>query len=68
MSMVMVRCPRLGRPISTGIETDLESFKSIPDVLSKVYCADCGLEHVWWPREAFLEETAGHTPEAIIAG
>ena len=68
MSMV-IRCPRESKPISTGIEADPESFKALPDALSRVYCPCCGLEHVWWTREAFLAEIpSGDTGELINAG
>ncbi len=55
MALVMFRCRNTGREISTGIEIDPESFARIPDVLAHVKCPICGLEHVWWTREAWLD-------------
>ena len=56
MGTVMIRCPGTGEDISTGIETDSLSFARLPDVLTHSRCPACGLEHVWWKREAWLTE------------
>jgi hypothetical protein len=54
MSVITVKCPRTGLAISTGIETDRNSFDQLPDVLSHTHCPLCGLQHRWWKREAWL--------------
>jgi hypothetical protein len=57
MSILLIRCPHTDRPISTGIEIDsAETLAKLPDVLSHVKCPECGLEHTWWTREAWLED------------
>ncbi len=56
MSMLMIRCPQTGQAVSTGIDTDPDSFKRIPDVLAFARCPHCGLEHAWWHNEAWLAE------------
>ena len=56
MSALMIKCPKTGQAISTGIETDDHSFGQIPDVLSRAHCPVCGLDHVWWKREAWLAD------------
>jgi hypothetical protein len=56
MSMLMIRCPQTGQAISTGIETDHDSFKSIPDVLAFARCPQCGLEHAWRHDDAWLAD------------
>jgi hypothetical protein len=53
---LLIKCPHTDRPISTGIEVDLQTFAKLPDVLSHLKCPECGLEHAWWTREAWLEE------------
>jgi hypothetical protein len=55
MSAIMVKCPNTAQFISTGIETDPQSFRSLPDVLAYSRCPLCGLEHAWWKREAVLD-------------
>jgi hypothetical protein len=54
MGALMITCPNTGQPISTGIETDEYSLKQIDDVPSRTRCPFCGLDHVWWKREAWL--------------
>jgi hypothetical protein len=56
MSILLIKCPHTGRPISTGIEVDADTFAALPDVLSYLTCPECGLTHAWWTREAGLEE------------
>jgi endogenous inhibitor of DNA gyrase (YacG/DUF329 family) len=55
MAILKIKCPHTGKPISTGIETDPESFAHLPDTLAHVKCPECGLEHAWWTREAWLD-------------
>jgi hypothetical protein len=55
MGVVMIACPTTGRSISTGIETDAQSFASLPNEKpAKVKCPVCDRIHVWWAREAWL--------------
>ena len=56
MGMLLIKCAHTGRSISTGLEVDPESFAKLPDTLSHLKCPACGLNHVWWTREAWLEE------------
>jgi hypothetical protein len=62
MSILLIRCPHTGRPISTGIEVDAETFAGLPDVLSYLPCPECGLNHAWWVREAWLEDAVEVSP------
>ena len=57
MLILMIRCPRTGQDISTGIETDDESFHNLPDVVVYTRCPHCGIDHAWWPDEARLTES-----------
>jgi hypothetical protein len=56
MSTVMIRCPTTGKSFSTGIETERATFECLRDSLARSRCPHCGLEHVWWTREAWLED------------
>jgi len=56
MAVLLIKCPHTDRPVSTGIELDAETFAKLPDILSYMKCPECGLEHAWWTREAWLEE------------
>ena len=54
LSAVMIKCPNTGKLIATGIETDADTFRRLPDTLSRTHCPHCGVEHAWWKREALL--------------
>jgi len=56
MGAVMVRCPRTGRDIPTGIVTDRQSFEATPVFFARVYCPICRSEHEWFAREAWVCE------------
>jgi hypothetical protein len=56
MLIVMIGCPRTGHDVATGIETDEESFKNLPDVVSYTRCPHCEIDHAWWPDEAWLTD------------
>jgi hypothetical protein len=56
MSALMIRCPQTGQSIFTGIETDQTSLNVAPDVPTHTRCPLCGREHMWWKREAWLQE------------
>jgi endogenous inhibitor of DNA gyrase (YacG/DUF329 family) len=56
MATLRINCPHTGKAVFTGIEIEPDSFADLPDVLSHVKCPECGLEHAWWTREAWLED------------
>jgi hypothetical protein len=62
MSAVIIKCPHTGEHISTGIETDSDSFNKLPEVLMRSRCPSCGLEHAWWTREGRLAEPRNDPP------
>ncbi|MFZ5691974.1 MAG: hypothetical protein ACOY5F_12040 [Pseudomonadota bacterium] len=62
MPTICTSCPNTGRAISTGIETDLDSFLAMPDVITRVRCPHCGEEHNWSKYNAFLRENAPTSP------
>jgi len=59
MCLLMIRCPRTGQEVWTGVETDPDSFRKIPDDLFYTSCPHCGLEHAWWRDEAWLVDGPG---------
>ena len=65
MAMLMIKCPRTGQVISTGIETDPYSTEPIPRVLVHTPCPYCGTDHAWWPNQAWLvDDTQGPAKES----
>jgi hypothetical protein len=54
MGAVMVRCPRTGRDIETGLVSDRERFRATPVFFATVYCPICRIEHEWFAQEAWV--------------
>jgi hypothetical protein len=47
LGTILIRCPRTGIEVSTGIDLDRRSWDALPVVTSTFRCAACGAEHVW---------------------
>ena len=58
MGVVLVQCPRTGRYISTGVETDNNGFNLLIERPKTVQCPCCRKEHVWTKRNAMLVDPA----------
>lgn len=54
MGMVMIRCPATRRAISTGIEIDSVTFRSMPVFFSRTFCPLCRLAHEWFAKDAWV--------------
>jgi hypothetical protein len=52
MGVVMFKCRTTGREFSTGVYVDEETFKKLPDTVTKAACPHCDRVHAWWTREA----------------
>jgi hypothetical protein len=61
-SVVMVRCPKTGQELSTGVETDSETFERLPDIRAQIKCPVCNLDHNWSTREAWLGNPTPSVP------
>ncbi len=54
MGTILFECPKTGRPVSTGIETEPISFCRLTETWLEVYCPLCGYFHgakVWLAPE-----------------
>ena len=56
MLHIMLSCARSGRFVPTGIETDIDTFAAMPDVLSRTHCPACGHTHYWTKKETWFCE------------
>jgi len=56
MGIVMIKCPRTGRDISTGFVADRASFNSAPVFFARVHCPVCRSEHEWFAGDAWVCE------------
>lgn len=63
MGAIMIRCPTMNQLVPVGIDTDKESFSSLPDVdAAPIQCPLCGQAHAWSPADAILETTGKPPP------
>jgi hypothetical protein len=54
MAAVMIRCPKTGQDVPTGIDTDSRTFSDLPSALARAYCPHCGRNHMWAREVAWL--------------
>jgi hypothetical protein len=65
MGAIMIRCPATDELIPVGIDTDRETFDSLPEVPARpVRCPACGGQHAWSKKDALLETTMRLHPSA----
>src|SRR5262249_6439599 len=57
MGIVAIYCPRTGREVSTGVETDRDGFAKLRPIVQRMKCQACGSEHVWSKATARFVET-----------
>jgi hypothetical protein len=58
MGVVMIKCPKTGDAISTGIETDREGFAAARYSSRAPIARVCAATHEWLAREAWVYEPA----------
>jgi hypothetical protein len=66
MGAVMIRCPRTGHAVPTGIETEPSVFVGLPRVQAMLACPFCGEEHGWTVADAWLGEPAVAPPSEAV--
>jgi DNA-directed RNA polymerase subunit RPC12/RpoP len=60
MGVLLIKCPKTGFDLSTGIQIDSATLARTPQVPSQTRCPHCGSEHFWMPREAILVDAISH--------
>ena len=64
MGTILIRCPTTDQLVSVGIDTDKESFASLPNVeATPILCPACGQKHPWSKADAVLG-TTGRPPKS----
>jgi hypothetical protein len=64
MGAILIRCPTTNQLVPVGIDTDKESFASLPDVPARpVRCPLCGEQHPWSKADAVLDTTMRPPPK-----
>jgi hypothetical protein len=59
----MIKCPRTGQHIRTGMTADRRSFETTPVFFARAYCPICRREHEWFAKDAWVSEL----PELAVA-
>jgi len=54
MGVLMIRCSRTGRAISTGTYVDAAAFRSSPVFFGQTHCPHCHATHEWFARDAWV--------------
>ena len=63
MGVVMIKCPKTGREISTGITADRVRFSATPVFFSNTYCPICRTTHEWFAKDAWVCESIPGGPQ-----
>lgn len=67
MLHIMLACVRTGQFVPTGIETDLDTFIALPEVLSLTRCPACGGNHYWTKSQTWIGTIGCSTPALLPA-
>jgi len=67
MLQIMFVCARTSQFVPTGIETDLDTFMALPEVLSLSRCSACGGNHYWIKSETWISDSLRKCPAALPA-
>jgi len=59
MGTIFTTCPKTGREIATGIETDPLTLVRVPAFRSSIRCPHCNEEHEWTQDGAWIREHDG---------
>jgi hypothetical protein len=68
MLQIMFACARTGQFVPTGIETDLDTFLALPEVLSLSQCSACGCSHYRTKSETWISSSLSKCLAALPAG
>lgn len=58
MESLIFRCPSTGKPVDSGIETEIGTLLRIRRAMARSRCPACGEIHEWPVRDAYLAEAA----------
>lgn len=64
MGIVMIKCPRTGHEIATGITMDRSDFARAPVFFARTYCPICAAEHEWFAQDAWVCDRPGCSASA----
>jgi hypothetical protein len=56
MGVLMVKCPKTGCAISTGMTTDRPSFDHSPVFFGRTFCPIYRVNHEWFAKDAWVQD------------
>ena len=59
MADILVRCPKTGQEVSTGLKTEWVMFETLPGIQMPLTCPACGETHNWRPKDAWISNHNG---------
>jgi hypothetical protein len=59
MGIVMIKCPRTGEAVSTGLGMEHIKFEGSTFEDHQMGCRACGHLHIWSKKDAWLAEPIG---------
>jgi hypothetical protein len=66
MGAIMIRCPRSGHEIPTGIEMVPLDFQHAPVFFARVRCPICLEEHEWFAKDAWVCDGTNPPQQAAV--
>ena len=54
IGIVIIRCPKTGNCISTGMEVNRAAFGSMPVFFGSTFCPACRVSHEWFAPNAWV--------------
>jgi hypothetical protein len=54
MGELMIRCPKTGKPVTTGIHMERARFRSMSVFFSSSFCQSCRILHEWFAASAWV--------------
>jgi hypothetical protein len=67
MLQILFACSRTGKFVPIGIETDLDTFIALPEILSLSECPACGRSHYWTKSETWISDSLRNCSTALPA-
>ena len=68
MGELMIRCPKTGKAVTTGIYIERARFRSMPVFFNRSFCPSCGTSHEWFARDDGFAIAALWTVTQIVIG
>jgi hypothetical protein len=59
MADILVRCPKTGQEVSTGLKTEWVMFETLPGIQMPLTCPACGETHNWRSKDAWISNHNG---------